>query len=366
MKLRAQAGALAATLKAAAGAVDIRAVKRFPILASVLIEATDVLTLSATDLELVIAAQCGCTIEGPGRAAVTAEALTELIGNFAANTEVMIETAESGLQIKAGRSTRYRLPLLAEESFPQFPATTSTPALTLSRDDVQRLFGRTASSIAIEDTRFYLCGGYLHLDPDGRLACTATDGQRLALASSTIIPADGVLPIDERRTVEAILKLARVGDVTLQTDAKVLSVRADNLIIGSRLINGTYPDFRRVLPAKPKAIATLDRVALLEALARMEAINIMVKKPMTLTLSWGGSSDALKLALAGGEAAEDMIAAAIQGAGHIIVHVKRLLKVIESIAADRLVLGIASDTEPLRIQPADADDLLVVLAPCMA
>ena len=243
----------------------------------------------------------------------------------------------------------------------------------LSCNDVQRLFGRTAFCIADEIARLYLCGAFLHLNSDGRLACVATDGQRLALASSTIIPADNFLPVDDKnvigvivphRTVEAILKLARTGDVTLLTDARVLSVSAGNLTIGSRLINGTYPNFRCVIPNEPNAVVTLDRVALLAALVRMEAINTTVKKPMTLTLSCDESDDALKLALAGGEVAEDMIAADTTGAAHIIVHGKRLLKVIESITTDRLMLGIVTATEPLRIQPVGAGDLLAVLAPC--
>ena len=203
MRVTGKAGELAVATKVAASAVNEKAVKRSPILGALLIDAADELAFSGTDLDLAITAKCSCVIKEPGRAAVAAEALARLLAGIAADTQVTICTADSGLQIKAGRS-RYRLPALRQEDFPQPPVTTSTVEMSLSRDEIERLFA-VEFCIADDVARFYLTGAHLHLDASGNLLCCATDGHRLALVSSGIVPPPGALPADDKGTVGVII-----------------------------------------------------------------------------------------------------------------------------------------------------------------
>jgi DNA polymerase-3 subunit beta len=370
MKIVGKAGELAAAAKVAAGAVNEKAVKRSPILGALLIDAAGELAFSSTDLDLAITTKCGCVIEEPGRAAVSAEALSKLLAGIVVDTEVMIGTADSGLQIKAGRS-RYRLPALRQEDFPQPPVTTSTVEMSLSRDEIERLFA-VEFCIADDVARFYLTGAYLHLDASGNLLCCATDGHRLALVSSNIVPPRGALPADDKgiagviipgRTVDTILKL-KADPIIFRVDNHVLSVQADSASITSKLIAGTFPDYRRVIPTEPSTVAEIERAKLLSALSRLNAINASTTRPKTMALGWKEGDDAVHFDMADGQMAEDAVKATTSGTGRIALSVERLMKMIDAVKAERLVLGIVSAGEPLRIKPASAGDLLAVLAPC--
>jgi DNA polymerase-3 subunit beta len=371
MRIVANAGELAAAARAAASAVDDKTAKRLPILGTLLIDSTaEIIKFTATDLDIAITADAAGVKEEPGRSAVSAEALAKLLGGIAAESEVVVATANTRLLVKA-RASHYRLPALPPEDFPQPPASTARLDLVLSREEVQHLFGATAFSISDEKARYYLNGSYLHRDADGRLCVVATDTHQLALAVSAIDPSPDILPasgvIIPQKSVEQILKL-KAKEIAFRIDANVLEARAANVTITTKLIDGTYPDYVRIIAAAAGAFAELDRGALLAAIGRMSAANAAHTKAWRLTLGWqanGKSDGVVRLEMAAGETAEDAIPAIISGDANIILSVDRFLKLVDNLEAKRLVLGIVSSTDPIRVRPADSDHLLAVLAPCL-
>jgi DNA polymerase-3 subunit beta len=366
MQLHATAGELAAAAKVAASVVDSAATKRFAILGTLLIEGTgDAVTFTGTDLDLAITTICAGAIKEAGRTACAAEALSRLLAGVATDVEVAVTADTSGLRITAGRA-RYRLPVLPAEDYPQSPTVATGTELVLSKTQVQRLFGSTAFAISDEKARYYLNGAYLHCDQLGRLCVVATDTHQMALVKSMIEPDPGTLPaagvIVPQRTVEQILKL-KADEIVVRTDGNAIEARAGNITIASKLIAGTYPDFRRIISVEPVATGELDRAALLAALQRMDAANTQ-RKTWRVMLTWAAGGDAVQLAVAGGEMAVDAIAATVSGEANIMLAVDRLLTLVDAIHAKRLTLGVVSADEPLRIRPADDGDLLTVLAPC--
>jgi DNA polymerase-3 subunit beta len=280
---------------------------------------------------------------------------------------VTIEATNSGLQIKAGRS-RYRLPALPPEDFPQAPATTSTEEMVLSRDEVQHLFGSVAFAMNTEGARVYLRGVYLHLDDCGRLSSVATDGHRLALAGGTVTPAANALPVNGGGTgviipikaVNLISKL-KAAEIELRTDAKVIEIRAGNLLITSKLIDGTFPDFRRIIPAESGNVAKIEREALLTAFRRLSAVRDAAEQNINMTLTWKKGAGAVHMALADGELAEDIVAAETAGAAQITLSIAQMLVMASEIEATQLQLGVAGKTDPMRITAGER--FLAILAP---
>jgi DNA polymerase-3 subunit beta len=369
VKLVASAGALAAAAKAAAGAIDDKAAKRNPILGALLIDATEMdCRFTGTDLDAAIVVSATAAIAKVGRAAASGEALVKLFAGMATDAEVTIETVASGLQIKAASRARYRLPTLPPENFPVAPATTSTVEITLSRDEARRLFASTRFCMNTEGTRHYLRGSFLHLDTDGRLCAIATDGYRLAYMASTIIPAPSTLPANGENTgiiipakTIILLNKLKAKQIALRADPKVLTIRADDLQITSKLIDGIYPDYKRIIPPESHNTATLEREALLGALKRLNAARNAARSDVNMTLTWKNGSNA-RLAIADGEIAEDVVAATTTGAAQITLAIPQMLIVTEEVEAKTLQLGVAGKSDPMRIA---AGDLLAVLAPCV-
>lgn len=327
------------------------------------------LKFTGTDLDLAIIVECSGDdiIKEPGRCAAAGEALNKLLAGIAPDTEVEIKADDAGAQIKADRS-HYRLPVLPAEDFPIAPATTSTLEMVLSCAEVQHLFGTAAFCANTEDARSYLKGIYLHL-VCGRLCTVATNGHRLARASSAISPAPGALPtngngsgiIIPNKVITLITKL-KAAELELRADDRVIEIRAGNLLIASKLIAGTFPDYPRIIPAKSNNVAELERASLLAALWRLHAVRDVTEQDINMSLAWQDGNDTVRLALADGEIAEDIVAATTTGGAEITLSIAQMLVMAEEIGAEQLQLGISSKTDPIRI--AAGENFLAVLAPC--
>jgi DNA polymerase-3 subunit beta len=289
MRIHGKAGAFAAAAKIAASAAGNGSI---PILGAALIDAGDRITFSGTDLDLSLRAECAGTVVAAGRAAVPADALSGLLAGLAADAEVAVETVDAGVQVKAGRS-RYRLEGLPASEFPPLPAMPASGELTLGRDRVRRLFGALAFTIPTEDTRYYLCGAYLHV-ADGHLTSVATDGYRLVRSISDIAPASDALPergvIIPKAVIERIGKLFKADEIRLQIDDSTIAARAGNITLTAKLIDGTFPNYQSLIPAEANASAEIERAPLMAALGRM-AVIARTERP-TLTLRWNGNGGA--------------------------------------------------------------------------
>lgn len=189
MLLTGKAGELAAAAKTAASAADSKSKAGIAILGTLLCDAADdnIIKFTGTDLDQAVTAEAAGVIEEPGRTAVPAEALSKLLAGIAADCEVTIVTTDSGMRVQAGRS-RYQLPALPPDDFPQAPVVSNDAELVLTQDQMRQLFGATAFAISDEGTRYYLCGIYLHLVKKS-LCAVATNGTMLTRAVMDMAPA---------------------------------------------------------------------------------------------------------------------------------------------------------------------------------
>lgn len=254
MKFTIEQQDLASVLSATSGAVERR--NTIPILGNFKIEATqDGVQVTATDLDLQITAKALAGVQQQGAITVNAAMLQGIVAKLAKGKVVSVFTNERGdLVVKSGRS-EVKLATLPAADFPVLASDEFTSQFTASAHEIKRMFDLTAFAASTEETRYYLGGVYMH-NADGVVKAVATDGHRLALASSDIhdeIP-NVIIP---RKTVAEIRKHGD-GDVTVKLSDTKVRFEYDNVTVLSKVVDGTYPAYERVIPSGNRNKVTAD------------------------------------------------------------------------------------------------------------
>jgi DNA polymerase-3 subunit beta len=258
-----------------------------PILSNVLIRADrNRLTLKATDLDLEVTETVAADVGQPGATTVPAHILHDIVRKLPDGAEVSLDTGDGQqLALKSGRS-RFTLQVLPEADFPdlttgEFPTRFSLPAAAM-----KKLIDRTQFAISTEETRYYLNGIYLHAVTVGKkpmLRAVATDGHRLAQAQ--IEAPDGAEKmtgvIVPRKAVGEIQKLVEGSEGAIDVEISDTKIRVTipgsggtgEVVLTSKLIDGTFPDYVRVIPQANDKVLKVERAAFSEAVDRVSTIS---------------------------------------------------------------------------------------------
>jgi DNA polymerase-3 subunit beta len=244
------------------------------------------LTLKATDLDLEVTETVAAEVGQGGATTVPAHILHDIVRKLPDGAEVSLDTGDgSQLSVKSGRS-RFTLQVLPEADFPdlttgEFPTRFQLPAATM-----KKLIDRTQFAISTEETRYYLNGIYLHAVTVGKkpmLRAVATDGHRLAQAQ--VEAPDGaekmVGVIVPRKAVGEIQKLVESGEATIDVELSDTKIRVTipasggggDVVLTSKLIDGTFPDYVRVIPQGNDKIMKVERAAFADAVDRVSTIS---------------------------------------------------------------------------------------------
>ena len=262
-------------LSAVSGIIERR--HTLPILSNVLIDRSgDGLAFLATDIEIQISARSGLKADGEQRAlTVGARKLVDILRALPDGADVSLQAQEKRLVVKAGKS-RFTLQTLPAEDFPKLARPTGTVAkFTLSQKALRRLLGLVQYAMAQQDIRYYL-NGLLMVVEDGLLRLVATDGHRLAYAST---PLDAGLPRQEaivpRKTVLELSKLLGEGDeeVKVELSGTQAAFTFGSIELVSKLIDGKFPDYTRVIPTQHKNKLQAEREVLRQALQRAAILS---------------------------------------------------------------------------------------------
>jgi DNA polymerase-3 subunit beta len=327
--------------------------------------AAGAVTFTATDCDLEAHASAEADIETAGAIAASAETLIGFARKLAADLPVSFALESGQLIITSGRA-RLSVPVLPASDFPTFAALDSACRFTIEAAALRRLIDKTRFAISNEATRYYLNGLYLHTF-DGELVAVATDGHRMALASTDMPPGieDGEAPsiIIPRHTVAEIRKLIadHDGPVDLAVSHNALRVEAGAAALSSKAIDGSFPDYRRIIPKAPPQCVTVSRAAFAEALAR--AVIVSTEKSRSLRLTLG--ADALNIrafSVEIGEAVEDIDATCEAGLD-IGFNGKYLLEALASSDGEDCVLRLTDSGAPACLEDPADEKALVVLMP---
>ena len=270
--IKTQRDSLLAPLQSVSGIVEKK--HTLPILSNVLLEKHgDRLTLLATDIEIQITTSTPvASNEGDGAVTVGARTLQDILRSLPDSAEVSLNLEEKRLQVKAGKS-RFNLQTLPAEDFPRMALSEGEiQKITVTQKQFRRLLAQTQFSMAAQDVRYYLNGLLLLVEGD-ELRAVATDGHRLAYASMAL-EGEVALPRQElilpRKTVLELSRLLADSDEPLQIELTSNQVRFQfgNINLVSKLIDGKFPDYERVIPATLKNFVVLNRTALLQSMVR--------------------------------------------------------------------------------------------------
>jgi DNA polymerase-3 subunit beta len=279
MKLTAERDALLSAVERAARVIERR--NTIPVLATMKVVAEKGrLVLTGTDLDMEVTTTCPAEVAQAGGAAMPLTAV-EFLKKLPAGAQVEITSEKGRATLKAGRS-RATLNTLDVEDFPELPAVAGEAAeFPLAASSLAAMIDRVSFAISTEETRYYLNGIYLHgaaCEDGPLLRAVATDGHRLALHN--ILAPEGASPmpgvIVPRKAVAEIARLIKpLGDekVTLRVSPTRLSLTAGVTTLATKLIDGTFPDYDRVIPKDGECRALVDAAALDAAVARVSTVS---------------------------------------------------------------------------------------------
>jgi len=262
-------------LSAVSGIIERR--HTLPILSNVLIEQTGQnLSFLATDIEIQITAHTALSAGSEAKAiTVGARKLVDILRALPDGADLSLQQQEKRLLVKAGKS-RFTLQTLPAEDFPRLAKPAGEAArFSLSQKALRRLLGLVQYAMAQQDIRYYL-NGLLMVVEDGQLKLVATDGHRLAYAATAL---SGALPRQEvivpRKTVIELSKLLAESDeeVNVEVSATQAAFRFGSIELVSKLIDGKFPDYTRVIPTGHKNKLQIGREALRQALQRAAILS---------------------------------------------------------------------------------------------
>jgi DNA polymerase-3 subunit beta len=340
-----------------------------PILSNVLLQAGDgQLKLTATDLDLEIVESVPAEVARSGATTVPAHMLYDIVRKLPDGAQLEIEQAGDGQRVSifAGRS-RFSLQALPHEDFPDLAAGDFPNSFAIPAGDLRGLVDKTRFAISTEETRYYLNGIYFHEVANGNLLrAVATDGHRLAQAQIPRPEGAKGMPgvIVPRKTVLEVVKLFEGvdGAVDVSLSASKIRFAAGDLVLTSKLIDGTFPDYERVIPRSNDKKLELDARSFSAAVDRVSTISM--EKGRAVKLQIGGNKVVLTVNNPDSGSAEEEVACSY-GADPLEIgfNSRYLMDVASQIKSDGMELHLADAGSPTIIRDPSDDQALYVLMP---
>ena len=245
-----------------------------PILSNTLVQAgTNGLSLTTTDLDVAVRCVVEAEVAKAGGTTLPARKLFAILRELAAaDIEVEVDDKHAA-SIRCGTSF-YKIMGLPEEEFPRFPQTEGK-SLKIEQQALRDMLRKTAYAASTDETRYVLNGVYMSFKGD-KLTVVATDGRRLALVERDVeVPkgAEAELILPTKAVNELLRLLGDKGDVLMSVGENQIIISFDGITLCSKLIEGTYPNFRQVIPTETKERISLEREALLAALHRASILT---------------------------------------------------------------------------------------------
>ena len=337
-----------------------------PILSNVLIEARDdnSMRLMATDLDLQVDESVPATVSQPGATTVPAHTLFDIVRKLPEGSQVELNAGDGKMHLSAGRA-RFNLSTLPRDDFPvisegELPTSFELPAATL-----RQIIDKTRFAISSEETRYYLMGIFLHV-ADDQLKAAATDGHRLA---RVVLPkpdgADGMPDvIVPRKCVAELRKLLDEVEGTVEVSLSPTKIRfgLGSAVLTSKLIDGTFPDYNRVIPTANDKLLKLDPKTFSAGVDRVSTIASEKTRAVKMSVD----RDKVTLSVTSpesGTATEELPADYGADTIEIGFNAKYLLDILGEIDGDTVEVHLADAAAPTLLRENDKSNALYVLMP---
>jgi DNA polymerase-3 subunit beta len=321
------------------------------ILSNVLLTAADGrLHVTGTDLDIVATDAAVAEVEQPGTVCVDAKLLADI--SKKAGGDISLSLEADRLVVKSGRSL-FKLATLPADDFPSLDGGTYTASFDI---DLAALFAPVSFAISTEETRFYLQGVFLHVQ-DGQLRAVATDGHRLSRIIGPSIPEfEGI--IVPRKTVSLLPK----GVVHVSVSTQKIRIEAGDFVLVSKLIDGTFPDYQRVIPTHNNKKIVFGSDDMRQAAGRVSVVSSERGRAVKLTFTEGQAALTVNNPDQGD--ASDEIFVSYDGEPiDIGFNAAYLTELVGIFPAGDIHLALADSGSPAVFTSEKADGLLAVLMP---
>lgn len=368
MKFSVSRDALLRPLLLVTGVVERR--QTLPVLSNLLVEVSaDAVTLAGTDLEVELVAEIPASTEGvsvaePGQATIPARKLADIWRSLPEGADVQIESEGDRARVRSGRS-RFSLATLPPGDFPRVDSAPGDLEFEVSQPELQHLIDQTSFSMAQQDVRYFLNGLLLEVT-DAHIRTVATDGHRLATCTlghgvvgaermQVIVPRKGVLEMGRL--------LAEESDaVAISVDRNHLRARVGEFTMTTKLVDGRFPDYEKVIPRDCRNAFVADREALRQAFHRASILSNEKYRGVRLTVE----PDQLTLQANNPEQEEAEESVVIDYAGEkleISFNVSYLQDVLGVLKTQEVRFSVSEANGSALLEGVGADDALFIVMP---
>jgi len=369
MKLSIERGVLLKAVAQAQSVVERR--NTIPILANVLIEAQgDEVSFRATDLDIEVVDRAPAKVERAGATTIPAVTLHEIVRKLPDGALVVLtdDPATGRLTVEAGRST-FSLATLPKEDFPVMASSEYASNFSAPAPVLRRLFDKSKFAISTEETRYYLNGVYMHVaEADGHpsLRCVATDGHRLARIDADLPAGAEGMPgvIVPRKTVGELRKLLDDDEAVIAVSVSETKVRfaTPQITLTSKVIDGTFPDYARVIPAGNTRRLEVDATEFAQAVDRVATVSSERSRAVKMALE----NDRLVLSVNApdsGAAEEELAVAYGDERLEIGFNAKYLLEIASQVDRENAVFMFNSANDPTLMREGGDTSAVYVVMP---
>ncbi len=369
MKFSIERAALLKAVGQAQSVVERR--NTIPILANVLIEADgDTVRFRATDLDIEVVDEAPAKVERAGATTVSAVTLHEIVRKLPDGALVTLtdDGASGRMMVDAGRSN-FSLATLPREDFPVMASSEYEANFSAKAPVLRRLFDKSKFAISTEETRYYLNGVYMHVaDADGAqvLRCVATDGHRLARIDAELPDGADAMPgvIVPRKTVGELRKLLDDDETEIAVSVSETKVRfaAPGITLTSKVIDGTFPDYSRVIPSGNTRRLEVDAAEFAQAVDRVATVSSERSRAVKMALD----EDRLVLSVNApdsGAAEEELAVAYGDDALEIGFNAKYLLEIASQVDRENAVFLFNSAGDPTLMREGNDQTAVYVVMP---
>jgi DNA polymerase III subunit beta len=340
-----------------------------PILSNVLIEASvdGSLRLMATDLDIQIVESVQAKVETAGATTVSAHTLFDIVRKLPEGSEVRIEAAEGKMLVQANRA-RFNLQTLPRDDFPMIAEGALPTSFDLEATTLIHIIDKTRFAISTEETRYYLNGIFFHVsdDPVPVLKAAATDGHRLARVTMPRPDGAEAMPdiIVPRKCIAELRRLLDEVDGSVHIDLSPTKIRFDlgNAVLTSKLIDGTFPDYSRVIPTGNDKLLKIDPRSFMQGVDRVATIATEKTRAVKMAVD----RDKVTLSVTSpenGTASEEVPGDYSAESMEIGFNARYLMDILGQVEGDMVELHLADAAAPTLIRENDRSPALYVLMP---
>ena len=369
MKVTIERAAILKAMSRAQGVVERK--NTIPILANVLIEAEgESVSLRATDLDIEIIERITASVERAGAVTVAAHLLHEIVRKLPEGAQLALSSDEATgrLDVVAGRS-RFSLATLPREDFPVMASSEYSCSYAAPAPVLRRLFDKSKFAVSTEETRYYLNGVYLHVASENGgkvLRAVATDGHRLARIDAELPDGAEAAPgvIVPRKTVGELRKLLEDDDAEIAISVSETKIRfsANGLVLTSKVIDGAFPDYTRVIPTGNTRRMEVDAADFAAAVDRVATVSQERSRAVKLSME----QDKLSLSVNSpdaGSATEELVVAYPDEPMEIGFNARYLLEIAGQVDRENAVFLFNNPGDPTLVREGDDATAVYVVMP---